>query len=171
MDVRAVRYATDGHRRGGAMDDIICQQCGTRNEPGTQFCVECQSYLSWGETRETNLAALQAQAPPVEVDPEPADVAPEPVPDPAPVVRSTADPVTPQPSTPQPSTQQPSTTPRPTARPQPATRPQPAAEPIRAVLDPTAVEVMPGGDSETIQVQVYNLSPIVDAYRIWAPDA
>ena len=153
------------------MDDIICQQCGTRNEPGTQFCVECQSYLSWGETRETNLAALQAQAPPVEVDPEPADVAPEPVPDPAPVVRSTADPVTPQPSTPQPSTQQPSTTPRPTARPQPATRPQPAAEPVRAVLDPTAVEVMPGGDSETIQVQVYNLSPIVDAYRIWAPDA
>ena len=153
------------------MDDIICQQCGTRNEPGTQFCVECQSYLSWGETRETNLAALQAQAPPVEVDPEPADVAPEPVPDPAPVVRSTADPVTPQPSTPQPSTQQPSTTPRPTARPQPATRPQPAAGSSTARMGSAAVEVMPGGDSETIQVQVYNLSQIVDAYRIWAPDA
>src|SRR6478609_4203791 len=112
MDVRAVRYATDGHRRGGAMDDIICQQCGTRNEPGTQFCVECQAYLSWGETRETNLAALQAQAPPVEADPGPADVAPEPVPDPTPVVRSSPDPVTPQPVT-----QQPSTTPRSTARP------------------------------------------------------
>ncbi len=33
------------------MDEVICQQCGTRNEPGTEFCVECQSYLSWTETR------------------------------------------------------------------------------------------------------------------------
>jgi hypothetical protein len=45
------------------------------------------------------------------------------------------------------------------------------AEPVRAVIEPAAAEVVPGGDSETIEVQVYNLSPIVDAYRIWAPDA
>ena len=44
------------------MDEVICQQCGTRNEPGTEFCVECQSYLSWTETRETSLAQLQADA-------------------------------------------------------------------------------------------------------------
>src|SRR6478609_168497 len=101
MDVRAVRYATDGHRRGGAMDDIICQQCGTRNEPGTQFCVECQSYLSWGETRETNLAALQAQGPPVVTEPEPAVPDPQPTPvapptpQPAPVVIADPAPVAP----------------------------------------------------------------------------
>ncbi|HEY5879825.1 MAG TPA: hypothetical protein VIU11_13015 [Nakamurella sp.] len=44
-------------------------------------------------------------------------------------------------------------------------------EPVRAVVEPVAVEVAPGGDTETIEVRVYNLSPIVDAYRIWVPDA
>lgn len=144
------------------MDDIICQQCGTRNEPGTQFCVECQSYLSWGETRETNLADLQVQAQPVVVEPEPAPVPP----DPTPVVAPEPAPVATQAPPPDPTPVRS----QPVARPQPA-RPQPAAEPVRVVLDPTAVEVVPGGDTETIQAQVYNLSPIVDAYRIWAPDA
>jgi hypothetical protein len=147
------------------MDDIICQQCGTRNEPGTQFCVECQSYLSWAETRETSLAALQAQAQPVVAEPEPAVPEPQPTPrpptpDPVPVVVADPAPVPP------------TTGPPRTTRPQPATRPQqPPTEPVRAVLEPTAVEVVPGGDTETVQVQIYNLSPIVDAYRISAPDA
>ena len=82
------------------MDDIICQQCGTRNEPGTQFCVECQSYLSWAETRETSLAALQAQAQPVVAEPEPAVPEPQPTPrpptpDPVPVVVADPAPVPP----------------------------------------------------------------------------
>ncbi len=156
------------------MDEVICQQCGTRNEPGTEFCVECQSYLSWTETRETSLAQLQADAAtgtdpapatdPATVaatDPTPTPTAtPTPTPDPVPVVR--ADP---------PAGAQPATRPQPVTRAQPATRPQPAVEPVRAVIDPAAAEVVPGGDVETLEVQVYNLSPIVDAYRIWAPDA
>src|SRR5690349_13586044 len=40
------------------MDDNICEQCGTRNEPGAQFCVECGAFLPWYDTRETNLQAL-----------------------------------------------------------------------------------------------------------------
>lgn len=148
------------------MDDIICQQCGTRNEPGTQFCVECQTYLSWGETRETSLVALQAQ--PVVVDPEPAEVAP--VPEPTPTVTPAAPALPPPDPTPDPAPVVSAARPQPT-RPPPTTRPRPAAEPVRAVLDPMAVEVLPGGDAQTIQVQVYNLSPIVDAYRVWAPDA
>src|SRR6185503_7284769 len=40
------------------MDENICEQCGTRNEPGAQFCVECQAFLPWYDTRETNLQAL-----------------------------------------------------------------------------------------------------------------
>src|SRR6185312_13461503 len=147
-----VRDTSNRHRRGGAMDYIICQVCGTRNEPGTQFCVQCQSYLSWTDTRETKLADLQPQPEPevTEPEPEPEIAEPEPEPEPAPVA----------PPTPRP---------QPTGRPTP--RPQPVAEPVRAVIEPAAVEVMPGGDAESIEVQVYNLSQIVDAYRIWAPEA
>ena len=32
------------------MDENICEVCGTRNEPGAQFCVECQSFLPWEDT-------------------------------------------------------------------------------------------------------------------------
>lgn len=168
------------------MDDIICQQCGTRNEAGTQFCVECQSYLSWGETREVDLTSLPG-APGAGPDPDPDPLepgVPEPgVPEPSgpePVVADPADPpvvdrtvAEPAAGDPAPPavTDRPATRPRPSNGPPPATRPQPATEPVRAVLEPTAVEVAPGGDAETLQVQVYNLSPIVDAYRIWAPEA
>ena len=37
------------------MDENICEQCGTRNEPGAQFCVQCQSFLPWYDTQETDL--------------------------------------------------------------------------------------------------------------------
>ena len=37
------------------MDENICEQCGTRNEPGAQFCVECQSFLPWYDTQEADL--------------------------------------------------------------------------------------------------------------------
>src|SRR6478736_3285583 len=40
------------------MDDNIFEHCGTRNEPGVQFCVECVAFLPWYDTRETNLQAL-----------------------------------------------------------------------------------------------------------------
>ncbi len=40
------------------MDDNICEQCGTRNEPGAQFCVECQAFLPWYDTQETDLQAM-----------------------------------------------------------------------------------------------------------------
>src|SRR6478735_5467893 len=52
------------HAEGGRMDENICEVCGTRNEPGAQFCVECQSFLPWEDTTETDLDA----------DPETADV-------------------------------------------------------------------------------------------------
>ena len=37
------------------MDENICEQCGTRNEPGAQFCVECQAFLPWYDTQEADL--------------------------------------------------------------------------------------------------------------------
>src|SRR6478609_3390287 len=144
------------------MDYIICQVCGTRNEPGTQFCVQCQSYLSWSDTRETKLADLQPQPEPEVTEPEPEPEVAEPEPEPEPVA-----PPTPRPQ----PTSRPSPRPQPTPHPQPTPRPQPVAEPVRAVIEPAAVEVMPGGETESIEVQVYNLSQIVDAYRIWAPEA
>ena len=33
------------------------------------------------------------------------------------------------------------------------------------VVEPTTVEVLPGGDAVSIEVQIFNLSPIVDAFR------
>jgi hypothetical protein len=42
---------------------------------------------------------------------------------------------------------------------------------VRVVIDPAAAEVVPGGDEVSVEVQIYNLSPIVDAYRVTAPDA
>ena len=73
------------------MDENICEQCGTRNEPGAQFCVECQAFLPWYDTTRdrpaglgidtgTGTAAAGSQA----------DVAPT-----APVVEDAAPPVTP----------------------------------------------------------------------------
>src|SRR6476469_8029186 len=45
---------------GGRMDENICEQCGTRNEPGAQFCVECQSFLPWEDTQEVDARARLA---------------------------------------------------------------------------------------------------------------
>ena len=45
------------------MDENVCEQCGTRNEPGVQFCVSCQSFLPWYDTQETDLAALGVELP------------------------------------------------------------------------------------------------------------
>jgi|GEM_PF-1319749 len=164
------------------MDDNICEQCGTRNEPGAQFCVQCQAFLPWEDTTEADLAAgagdqVGAGAP----DPAPAgpltpvaadgaaalaaDRAPseagervvaaaETRPDPAPVGAAgvAAD--------------------GGRAAPVVATagrRPSEQTEPVRVAFEPTSAEVVPGGDPVSIEVQVYNLSPIVDAFRVTAP--
>ena len=42
---------------------------------------------------------------------------------------------------------------------------------MRVVIEPAAAEVVPGGDEVSVEVRIYNLSPIVDAYRVTAPDA
>ena len=47
------------------MDENVCEQCGTRNEPGAQFCVSCQSYLPWYDTQETDLAAQGIRTTPI----------------------------------------------------------------------------------------------------------
>ena len=157
------------------MDDNICEQCGTRNEPGAQFCVECQAFLPWYDTQETDLQAIAgtgtAGAAPVP-DAGPATVAytvaslepssPELEPErrQQPVTAPAADGTVPGAA--HPGTGQVASTPV----------PEPAAtDPIRVDIAPSAVELTPGGDDTTVVVSVFNLSDIVDAYLISAPDA
>jgi hypothetical protein len=44
----------------------ICEQCGTRNEPGVQFCVSCQAFLPWDDE---NAEPVAVAAPPIEPPP------------------------------------------------------------------------------------------------------
>jgi hypothetical protein len=163
------------------MDENVCEQCGTRNDPGVQFCVSCQSYLPWYDTQETDLAAQglppggtagnAAPAPPSE---QPFTITPV---APNPVVIADAPPV-PEPVTaggvtrPEPVAEPPAPTDVPPVRAVPvvarvAREPEPS---VRVSLDPLAAEVVPGGDEVSIAVHIYNISPIVDAYRVWTPD-
>src|SRR6476469_6113532 len=162
------------------MDENICEQCGTRNEPGAQFCVECQAFLPWYDTRETNLQALGIHT---GIDTgtgaaaagSPADVAPT-----APVVEVAA-PVTPSADastgtaanagSPSPVTNQPDPPAGRVGSGSAASRASGTADQVRVVIEPAAAEVLPGGDEVSVEVQIYNLSPIVDAYRVTAPDA
>ena len=44
-------------------------------------------------------------------------------------------------------------------------------EAVRVVVEPLAVVVLPGGDAVSVELQIFNLSPIVDAFRVTAPQA
>ena len=162
------------------MDENICEQCGTRNDPGAQFCVECQAFLPWYDTRETNLQALGIDTGTgTAAAGSPADVAPT-----APVVE-VAPPVTPSAEalagaavagagTPSPAANQANAAadqPAGRSRSGPASRAPEPADQVRVVIEPAAAEVVPGGDEVSVEVRIYNLSPIVDAYRVTAPDA
>ena len=208
------------------MIENICEQCGERNEPGAQFCVACQAFLPWYDTRETDLAAAgvdaatgvdatgvdaaTGSAPPevaggsgsagssgtansadradgadraVSADPVAAAVPAVPIAAGAAMADKPVPPAT-------------ATDPRPAdpaAGPAAAvfgraaadgvTEPSPTtggsgggtpdvASLLQVVLEPTAVEVFPGGDPASIDVRVHNLSPIVDAYVVTdRPDA
>ena len=145
------------------MDENVCEQCGTRNEPGAQFCVSCQSYLPWYDTQETNLAAQGISTPTPEPLPDSAPVAvvaTTPAPEAAPAADVTRpEPVAPAPADPVPVVPV-------------AVRTSRGPEPsVRVTLEPLAVELVPGGDPVNIAAQIYNVSPIVDAYRVSAPEA
>ena len=160
------------------MDENICEVCGTRNEPGAQFCVECQSFLPWEDTTETDLDA----------DPETAEVledaASAVVPTVAapPVAAASGDSTEngvaalavaattaaagtradQRPADAGPAAQVADTA---------AERSSAAAEAVRIAIEPEAVEVLPGGDEIGVDVQIFNLSPIVDAFRVTTPTA
>src|SRR5664279_5649795 len=151
------------------MGDIICEQCGTRNEPGVQFCVQCGAYLPWEDTKEGVLPVAAALADRPVAAPEAAPAAatirePDP-PEAAPVTGSGV----------APAAGAPAAGPRVAAiATAPATDRQrrgAGAEPVRVLVEPTALEVVPGGDDVGIDVQIYNLSPIVDAFRMTIADA
>jgi len=192
------------------MIENICEQCGERNEPGAQFCVACQAFLPWYDTRETDLAAAgvddaTGSAPPevaggsgsagssgtansadradgadraVSADPVAAAVPAVPI---AAGAGAADKPVPPATATdPRPAD--------PAAGPAAAVFGRAAADGVtepsssttggsgggtpdvasllQVVLEPTAVEVFPGGDPASIDVRVHNLSPIVDAYVV-----
>ncbi len=165
------------------MDDNICEQCGTRNEPGAQFCVECQAFLPWYDTQETNLQALAAggaagiagtmtdagsagPAAPEAGQPPTATVPAGPASDPAASAPDPADAGGPASGDSASGGTAPSAT-RPVPRPVPERE---ITDPIRVLVDPAAIELTPGGDDAGIDVTVYNLSQIVDAYAISVPD-
>src|SRR5664279_483465 len=125
------------------MGDIICEQCGTRNEPGVQFCVQCGAYLPWEDTKEGVLPVAAALADRPVAAPEAAPVAattrePEPS-EAAPVTGSGVAPA--------------EGAGAPTADRQ---RRDAGAEPVRVLVEPTALEVVPGGDEVGIDAQIYN---------------
>src|SRR5690349_2517139 len=164
---------------GGRMDENICEVCGTRNEPGAQFCVECQSFLPWEDTTETDLDA----------DPETADVLDAAGTSPAvPADATPSDAAASRDSTEEGvaalavaattaasgtrADQRPAdagTAPQVTDS--SAERSRTAAEAVRMAVEPEAVEVLPGGDEIGVDIQIFNLSPIVDAFRVTTPTA
>ena len=186
------------------MDENICEVCGTRNEPGVQFCVECQSFLPWEDTTETDLDS----------DPATADVIQQSnaAPTVAPTDRSTSDRSTSDRADSADTTEdavvtlavaataaaadaepagastrttdaesgrdprsdasqsRPADTRRSTQRHSDERQSDPS-EALRIEVAPTDVEVLPGGDEVGVDVQIFNLSPIVDAFRVMAPSA
>jgi hypothetical protein len=162
----------------GEVNDNICEQCGTRNEPGAQFCVECGAFLPWYDTRETNLQALGIDTV-IDTGSEtapagsPTDAVPTaPVVEAAPITVTRTVGAAAVPGTPITSEGAPSDRPAGTPRVSRVTRRSPeAADQVRVVIEPATAEVVPGGDEVSVEVQIYNLSPIVDAYRVTAPDA
>lgn len=159
------------------MDEDICEQCGTRNEPGAQFCVQCQAFLPWYDTQEADMqgqVAADSNARP----------APEPVTTPDLMVQGAA--AAPAPDGSNASTagtaeQDPpqqinaptaeSTAPESTPHVMAFVRPDDPTDAVRVAFEPTAVMVVPGGGAVSIEVQIFNLSAIVDAFRVTAPQA
>jgi hypothetical protein len=102
---------------------LICSECGTRNEPGTDFCGNCGSYLAWDRT------SLITVIPPKTPVPAPEPVAPDP---PATVVA----PVTPTPAASTPAASAPSEPTTPAAARTPA-------KPDAAVAEDAPTKIMP----------------------------
>ncbi|MET0864194.1 MAG: hypothetical protein ABWZ98_07650, partial [Nakamurella sp.] len=132
----------------------ICEQCGTRNEPGVQFCVSCQAYLPWDdEVAETPVVATPVVPTPAEMTSSAGaagggatagggqDAQ----------RRAATLPVIPQPAATAPST---------------TASAESAGDLMRVVVEQTAIDVVPGGDPVGIAVLIYNLSPIVDAFAM-----
>lgn len=157
------------------MDDNICEQCGTRNEPGEQFCHECQAFLPWYDTQETDLQAISPTGDAASAGLSPAAAAGSATVEETPGVGR----VSPEETGPHGSSSVSSAS---SASPDSAAEgvrgigsaPVAAsaaadaetAQPIRVLVDPTDVELSPGGDDAGIDVTVYNLSQIVDAYVV-----
>jgi hypothetical protein len=155
------------------MAENICEQCGTRNEPGAQFCVSCNSFLPWDDTKEAPLPA-------------PGDA-----PDAAVTAGATG-------SGRPPEQRVPAGAPADEGRTEvisadsmsaliaagaagasgtsgatgdePAVR-SAAGPSLRVEVEPSGAELELDGDPVTFTVSVWNLSPIVDAYRIQAVGA
>ena len=162
------------------MDENICEQCGTRNEPGAQFCVECQAFLPWERHQETDLDAAPddggrpdaaAQTGPVPAAATPSDAAaagdstePE-------SLRSARPPRRPRPESGADQRPRIGTGQRrrsPTSGRTVERRGRGRADRHRTGRPSRCV---PGGDEVSVEVQIFNLSPIVDAFRVTAPDA
>lgn len=137
------------------MKENICEQCGQRNEPGVQFCVNCQAFLPWYDTQEADLSAAVSAAT-VGADPTPTPTTPTTPATPAtPATGGAAAPavtVDPVPVAPAP--------------PGPGADNSEARSSLQIAVEPAAAVVTPGGDPEAIEVRVHNLSPIVDAYVV-----
>jgi zinc-ribbon domain len=70
----------------GAASALICPDCGTRNQPGTDFCTNCGGYLAWDRTSLIPIVTSRTVAPPTVAAPAPPPPPPTPpTPDPAPV--------------------------------------------------------------------------------------
>lgn len=144
------------------MAEVICHQCGEKNSPDSQFCFSCEAFLAWEGTAE--IAARAALARGGQVAARRIEAAPD---------AAGADPENPLPLPPAPL---PVSGPEHRAR-QPADAPAPApGDPgatvllppaaLKVLVEPREITLLPGGDPVSIQVHIFNLSRIVDAYSV-----
>ena len=135
------------------MNENICEQCGQRNEPGVQFCVNCQAFLPWYDQEDEGSATPSAGT--VGADPAPVTAPTTPATSATSATSAGDGPASSAvPAVPAPVTSD------------PGADTSEARSSLQITVEPTAVTVTPGGDPESVEVRVHNLSPIVDAYVV-----
>ena len=142
------------------MADLICEVCGERNPPGTEFCRQCESYLAWDPTGLHDASQLQASR----TAPAPGTVPAQGQPGgsgPAPGAGAAVARSGPAGSGGPPASGADS---RPSM-------PDALNPMMRATAEPSAVTLTPGREPATVTVAVTNMSDIVDRYLVTVPDA
>ncbi len=161
-----------------AVTELICPSCGEHNSAGTQFCTSCNTYLAWemntaaaganGTAALVGSAQLQRAQPPAEGLPaaqQPPASRPSPADERTTVLRPPPRPVSAADMTAAATSIPAAPIPVQSVR-VPTRTPPPPVQLFRAVIEPAAVTVTPGGVPAAVSVQVFNLFSVVDGFTV-----